>query len=101
MAFQFLSVTKLECDRCCLQWQKYFRAKKINIQKAVPKTKIQINLHGRSALFREECTNLRSNHELYIKKNYIHEEVHFFSGRSALLPGKISFLEQPSGGDPR
>ena len=38
-------------------------------QKAVPKTKIRINLPARSALFREECTNLLSNHKLYIKKN--------------------------------
>ena len=28
------------------------------------------NFPGRSALFREECTNLRLNHELYIKKLY-------------------------------
>ena len=27
------------------------------------------NFPGRSALLQEECTNLRSNHELYIKKN--------------------------------
>ena len=56
-------------------------------QKAVPKTKVQINLPGRRALFREECTNLRSNQELYIKKN-IHEEVHFF-GKKCTSSRKI------------
>ena len=43
---------------------------------------------GTSALFREECTNLCSNHELYIKKNFFE--------RSALFPLKLRFLEQPS-----
>ena len=59
-------------------------------QNAVPKTKIRINLPGRSALLNEYifvwCTNT------WFERRFVH-----YSWRSALLPGKFSFLEQPLG----